>query len=626
MDFIAQQEAARRASRWLIVAFLVAVILIVLAVHGVLLLLWHWFAPGQPLPPHFALTNTGVVLAIILGGAALEIWRLRRGGQAVAEMAGGTRIPPDTTDPQLRRVLNVVEEMAIASRLPVPPVYLLQQESAINAFAAGWSTQDAVLGLTRGAIDQLDRDELQGVVAHEFSHVLNGDMRLNLQLLGLLHGIFLLAELGRQLLRSSRHRRSSRDGRAVAVAVVIGLVLWLVGSIGLLAGRLIQAAVSRQREFLADAAAVEFTRHPDGIGQALRRIAGLAQGSQLAHGPIETLAHLYLGAPMRTALGALTATHPPLSERIRRIYGRSLPAMPARETSRGTPDTQPELAPLAWMSDASQTTTPSTAATGELAAIAATPSADGTASWTALDGDTVALGPNLSEAARNPELAGPLVLALLGDGSTLASLPVHPRVQAAQGLLALTARLSPGERLHWLDRANPALGLMSPHDAQALLALVDSLIRVDGRLELLELVGHALLMRRLAALPNPKPGTITDDAAAWLSLQLFARLESSRVSDRLAKGLQAFPIHADTRQLPGRLSPLLLDQALACLRAWPALRKPALIKAWRVVVLDTQQAEVHDAGTVLLHQLSTCIEAPLPPEFLPLPDFCRTSS
>jgi Zn-dependent protease with chaperone function len=614
MDFLAQQEAARRASRWLLLAFVVAILLIVLAVHGILLLLWQWMAPGQSLPPHFTLTNTTVVLLIILGGAALEIWRLRRGGQAVAEMAGGRRISPDTTDPQLRRVLNVVEEMAIASRLPVPPVYLLERETAINAFAAGWSTQDAVLGLTRGAIDQLDRKELQGVVAHEFSHVLNGDMRLNLQLLGLLHGIFLLSELGRQLLRSRHHRRVSRDGRIVAVAVALGLVLWLVGSIGLLTGRLIQAAVSRQREFLADAAAVEFTRHPDGIGQALRRIAGLPAGSQLDHGPIETLAHLYLGAPMRARLGALMATHPPLQERIRRIYGRHLPALPARDTetaaARGT---SPPLEPLAWFGDQTMAPSPSRSPDTVAEAESASPMAS-----------LPPLEPDLAETAHDPARVAPLVLALLGDREGLALLPPEPWAHTAFEMLNLTQSLSPGERLHWLDRCHPALSLLPVPHATRLIEQVDTLIRADGRLELLELVGHVLLMRRLAALPNPRAGSIDDAAAAWLTLQLFAHLEPARSQHRLAAGLQAYPI-AGTKSLPTRLGPALLDQALARLRHWPALRKPAIIKAWRAVVLETQDAQVRDTGTVLLHQLSTCIEVPLPPEFLPFPDFSRIS-
>jgi Zn-dependent protease with chaperone function len=255
-----------------------------------------------------AIATTGVV-----GLASLfRIASLRSGGGQVARQLGGTLVDSDTRDFKRSRLRNVVEEIALASGVPVPEIYVLEQESGINAFAAGYTPADAAVAVTRGALEKLDRDELQGVIAHEFSHVLNGDMRLNIRLMGMLFGILLLALIGRRVLLHARFGRSSKNGAAV---LLIAAGLMMVGYVGLFFGRWIKAAVSRQREYLADASAVQFTRDPGGIGDALKKIAVYSDGSYLK-ADSEEVSHMLFGDGQRMML---FSTHPPLHERIRRI-------------------------------------------------------------------------------------------------------------------------------------------------------------------------------------------------------------------------------------------------------------------------------------------------------------------
>jgi hypothetical protein len=205
--------------------------------------------------------------------------------------------------------------MAIASGTPVPPVYILE-EKGINAFAAGYAPEDAVIGITRGAIEVLTRDQLQGVIAHEFSHILHGDMRINIRLIAILHGILVLGIIGYHVLRgSSRGRRSKESGGMVA----LGLGLVIVGYVGTFFGNLIKAAISRQREYLADASAVQFTRNPEGIGGALMQIANHNEGSYLLDTNAMEISHALFEEGVHTRLKSLYATHPPLDVRIQAI-------------------------------------------------------------------------------------------------------------------------------------------------------------------------------------------------------------------------------------------------------------------------------------------------------------------
>ncbi len=346
MNFFEYQEAARRKTSRLIAFYLLAVVLIIVALYLVTTLVIHYnevVIPDEPInwiglwDPNLLGLVALVTGAIIASGSFFKIASLSSGGAAVAEMLNGRLIAPDTRDLNERRLVNVVEEMAIASGTPIPRVYVMDGEEGINAFAAGFSTKDAVVAVTHGTLTQLTRDELQGVIGHEFSHILNGDMRLNIRLIGVLHGILLIAIVGYFMFRiigATSTQGSSRDkkGNPLIVVVILGLAMMVIGYIGVFFARLIKSAVSRQREFLADASSVQFTRNPDGLSAALKKIGGLAAGSKLATAKAESASHLFFANGLATPFLGMLATHPPLKERIRRLDPRF-----SGETSKSTP-------------------------------------------------------------------------------------------------------------------------------------------------------------------------------------------------------------------------------------------------------------------------------------------------
>jgi Zn-dependent protease with chaperone function len=319
MDFFQQQAKAHHKTKLLVFYFTLAVISIILMIHSVAVFVKfyigsrdEYFIEQKSLnffdPQLFA----GVAictLAVIFIGSTYKTMALAGGGGAVAESLGGRLVSPNTTNPEERRLLNVVEEMAIASGVGVPQVYVLDNENYINAFAAGHTISDAVVAVTRNCMTKLTRDELQGVIGHEFSHILNGDMRLNVRLIGLLFGIFCIATIGRVLM--------SVRGRNNGGVVIAGLLLLAIGSLGVLFGRLIQAAVSRQREFLADASSVQFTRNPLGLSGALQKIGGY--GSRMDSPHASDAGHLFFGNALGDPLFNLMSTHPPIDQRIRAI-------------------------------------------------------------------------------------------------------------------------------------------------------------------------------------------------------------------------------------------------------------------------------------------------------------------
>jgi Zn-dependent protease with chaperone function len=324
MDFFAQQDKTRRKTKLLVVYFILAVTAIVVACYFVGLITFHaaraqHYRYDGPAPvfalwnPQLFLGVTVGVLAVIFIGSAYKINALSGGGSSVAILMGGVPVNPNTTNPHERKLLNVVEEMAIAAGVPVPEVYVLRNESGINAFAAGHTTSDAAIGVTRGCMELLSRDQLQGVIGHEFSHILNGDMRLNLRLIGIIFGLLCIATIGRILLRT---RGSGRDRNPLPL---LGLALLLLGSIGVLFGRLIQSAVSRQREFLADASSVQFTRNPASLSGALQKIGRYSFGSKLDSEHAPDLCHMFFGNGLGEPFFGLLATHPPIPDRIRAI-------------------------------------------------------------------------------------------------------------------------------------------------------------------------------------------------------------------------------------------------------------------------------------------------------------------
>jgi len=325
MDFFQAQDSARRSTTRLVIFFVLAVLSLIIFTNVLVMVLFGFLEAGEEgLTLAVILSKFdwqaffvigGLVSLVIIGGSAYKTMALSGGGVVVAESLGGRLISQNTTDLHERKALNVVEEMAIASGTPVPPVYLLEHEEGINAFAAGYTPSDAVIGLTHGTISYLSREELQGVVAHEFSHILHGDMRLNLRLIGILHGILLIGLIGYYILRSVRGGSSKNAGPILG----LGLGLLVIGFTGTFFGNLIKASVSRQREFLADASAVQFTRNKDSIAGALKKIGGHAFGSELDSAEAPSMSHAYFSKGVGSFMQSIFATHPPLDVRIKRV-------------------------------------------------------------------------------------------------------------------------------------------------------------------------------------------------------------------------------------------------------------------------------------------------------------------
>lgn len=325
MDFFTLQEEARRRTLIFLLLFPLAVLFLMVASIAVFWLgavvTMQWMVLAALQPHHYALVAAFTLLVILLGSGYRMVTLAHGGGQRVALELGGRPVARNATQPLEQRLLNVVEEMAIAASLPVPEVYILDGQEGINAFAAGLHPGEAVIAVTTGALHQLTRDELQGVIGHEFSHILNGDMRLNLIMIGLLHGIQLFSLVGGRLAEEAFQTMGKTAAKGIH-AIILGYLLWIAGYLGLVMARLIKGAVSRQREYLADASAVQFTRDNQGLAKALMKIGGFSMGSFVGHHRAEEASHLFFGEKGlgRHPVRDWGASHPPLEERIRRLW------------------------------------------------------------------------------------------------------------------------------------------------------------------------------------------------------------------------------------------------------------------------------------------------------------------
>ena len=622
MDFFAAQEHARRNSGRMVGLFALAVCAIVTLVYLAAVVMLHYGSgyatlangEGEALQPMqwWQPQVFGWVLAIVGGGILLgslyKIAQLSRGGGAVvAEELGGRLITRASEDPHERRLLNTVDEMAIAAGIAVPPVYVLDGEAGINAFAAGAQAHNAVVAVTRGALENLSRDELQGVIAHEFSHILNGDMRLNIQLIGVLHGILLLTLAGRLLAESG----ARSDSKAMPV-VFAGIVLLILGWIGSVCGKLIKAGVSREREYLADASAVQFTRNPDGLASALERIAQL--GSNLRSPRAEEASHMLIGAGFDYS--ALFATHPPIERRIARLQGSN-----ARMS---TPQTRPATATAA--------TTIGNAAVSAFAGAGAYTAGIGLlddaavaasqAMLASLPADTVA-------SAHHPAQAPALLFALLLDRRDdvrerqLATLAEEygavTRTDAERHARTLWDA-GTHFRLPLLDLALPTLGELAEDPRARLVGVADRLIETDGRMNTFEYVLRRLL--RSSLLPGSTTTARGSTSLAQLKLDtahLLALLanagrerDAAHKHAAFAAGGAVAPFDG-TLELPDatRFSMRELDATLARLAGCqPAFRKK-IIDACAATVLHDEHVSVTEAE--LLRVVCRALDCPAPP-------------
>ncbi|MBM4142629.1 MAG: M48 family metallopeptidase [Lentisphaerae bacterium] len=519
MDFFAHQDVARRKTTLLIGYYTIAVVLIVL---GVYLAFAATFAGAMARQtgrveatrfwnPDLFVWVTGGTLIVVALGTIYKVSQLASGGAAVARLLGGRPVNANASDPDERKILNVVEEMAIASGAPVPGVYILEDERGINAFAAGFSPADAVVAVTRGCVQRLTRDELQGVVAHEFSHIFNGDMRLNVRLMGVLHGILVIAMAGYWIMRSTMHTRrsGSRDKGGSAPIALLGLALMIIGYVGVFFAKLIKSAVSRQREFLADASAVQFTRNPLGIAGALKKIAGFAGGSRIRSPNAEEASHFFFCNGLSSSLLGLMATHPPIEERIRRLDSSFQPGGQAAASASAGGGSAAALAGIeAGRGLAEPPPLPEGAA--RLAAdpdeIVARVGAPGPRHLAYARQVLERIPAAAADAAREPFGARAIVYGLLlsRDGAVRASQWARLEGGADAAVLAEMRRLAPvmagiedALRLPLLDLAVPALRDLSPAQYQAFMSNVDHLVRADEEVDLFEYALRLVLRRQL---------------------------------------------------------------------------------------------------------------------------------
>ncbi|MES3631140.1 MAG: M48 family metalloprotease [Longimonas sp.] len=646
-NFFERQDEARRNTKRLIILFVVAVIGLVIAGYGVAILTLLFLAEGG-----VSLWNPGLFFVIVVGtalivggGSLFKISQLKQGGHVVAEALGGQPLGAHPSNYDEQQLRNIVEEMAIASGVPAPQVYILEEEG-INAFAAGYTVDDAVIGVTRGCMQALNRAELQGVIAHEYSHILNGDMRLNIRLMGVLNGILLIAILGRTLLRatfySSMGRRRSDDNKSQLVMIAAGVGLLVVGSVGLLCGRLIKSAVSRQREFLADAAAVQFTRNPKGIGGALKKIAGYDAGSKIEHPKAEESSHLFFSDGVASKLfgGGAFATHPPLDERIRRIDSEF-------DAERASGSSSQDAAGRR-ASGAAQAAGASGFAAGAAAGAAAarsassgSPSADEVVSRAGeLTADDIdfgaklrnALPDDLLDAAHDPLSATAIIYALLldpdekSDGRAAQMKVLREHVSKAEreeterlldDVHALPHRL----RLPIVNIAAPALRELSSDQHATIHDTVQALVRADDQLTVFEYALESIIRHRLDHIAHPadeRPrfkqfSQIQDDAIAVLSMIAQAGASKNRdAATAFRAGLGAFEAVTDPSQYR-RVSarPERLDEALDRLaQTYPALKEQVIDACARCVLSDDT---VTDAEADLLMAVAEALACPIPP-------------
>ncbi len=516
MDFFDAQDRARQATRRLVIAYIFASLLIVAGVTAVVgFALFNFTDAGYGRPagvfvqeqaPLLVFTAIAAAL-LILGATAYKTAALSSGGGRVAVDMGGTLVPTDVRDPQQKRLRNVVEEMAIASGMPVPEIYVLEAEHGINAFAAGFTTGDAAIAVTRGALELLDREELQGVIGHEFSHILNGDMRLNIRMMGVLFGIMVLALMGRVILRGGYQARlvSSRRGRGAPVVLMIGLGLAILGAIGVFIARVVKAAISRQRESLADASAVQFTRQTTGLANALKKIGGFSGGSYLQAADPEEVSHMLFGEGAQ--LSSLFATHPPLVERIRALDPsfdpKDYPAVNLRERPVATADAEPHAA-AAFASAAA-----AGAAGASMAHRVGRPATEHVAYAADLRRSVPEL---LDDAAHSSELAYLLATALIldRDGRVLdrqLSLTEQrlgrERTDLVRQYYDALSGTGAEYRLPLLQMAFAALKRRPAPQLAYLVDLARDLIEVDGDIDLYEFCFYRVLAANLGAAADP---------------------------------------------------------------------------------------------------------------------------
>jgi Zn-dependent protease with chaperone function len=638
MNFYARQEASRRTTKRLVFLFLLAVIVIAAAVNLVVLTVLSSAEANTLLVPdgrwiadHDGVVagTTLVVVAIIAIASLYRSAALRGGGGGVVARAlGGTRVDRTQQDPLRHRLFNVVEEMSIASGVPLPEIYVLEHEAGINAFAAGHLPANAAIAVTRGALEQLNRAELQGVIAHEFSHVLNGDMRLNTRLMGMLFGLLVVAMIGRAVLRHSpRGRSSGKRGGGAGAVMLAALAIMILGYIGVFFGRLIQAAISRQREVLADASAVQFTRDPHGLRNALVRIGAPGAGSKLTDADSEEVAHMLFAPGMQRWF----ATHPPILERIRALdprfdpqeFARVAVARRAAEEAAAEQERKSEAA-AARASPAIAAALP-LAIAAEIAHRAGSPGTEDVDAARVLAGS---IPGEVVAALDSPRRAPGTLVALILDPNPDARERQRAVVRERLGESTLAevdaseshvASLARAQRLLLLEQLFPTLRQLPREQRQRIVETLHRLMLLDGRVEIFEYALAALARLYLRDELNPAApggGWRLDQVTPELQA-LFSTLARHGTADEVQarRAYEAgmhhlLPRHRpEYRPVPGW--PRALDSALDRLDRLLPIAKEQVVEALMKTVGHDGQLSIAEAE--LLRVICAALHCPLPP-------------
>ncbi|MBP8963181.1 MAG: M48 family metallopeptidase [Opitutaceae bacterium] len=654
MDFFEAQASAKRRTSRLMLLFVLAVIGVIAACYLAALIV---VARIRPMPGTWLVWDwslfggVSLVVCLITGGAMLFKWlQLRAGGSVIAEMVGGRRVDPQSTDLAEQRLLNIVEEMSIASGVPMPAVYLLDDEGGLNAFAAGLTTSDAVVAVTRGSLEKLSRDELQGVVAHEFSHILNGDMRLNVRLTAVLFGILVIGLMGRGLLEvmlrsgAVRTRGKGKSG-GPGVFIIVGIAMLVIGYVGYFFGRLIQAAISRQREYLADAAAVQFTRNPLGVSGALKKIGGYSLGSRLDSAAAAQIGHFFFAQSFRAGFTQLWATHPPLEERIRtidpswdgRFFEPETVVDVARESHQALqPPVLRKPAGARLAAERAFSMMPALQAAAPRATIPFVPAqalaqagALTESHFTAAQSLLAQIPQSLRTAARQHEQAPALIYALLLDADeSTRSRQLALVQQHDSGAASTLAQLQPdcaalprAARLPLLQLSLPALRFADAATRDRFLTTLEALIHADGRVSPFEFALHKTLSGHLRLSQAPTAATqlysfnaVAADIAAILSALAWINGASDQAAASRAFAYGAAHlkmIETPLALLPDGIAALeLLDHALDRLAAASLpIKKRTLIAAAHVIGHDGTITPEEDE---LFRAIAAALDVPLP--------------